>query len=326
MINAYWLGVVSVIGIYAILATSYDISFGYAGVLAISQGAFYGIGAYTTAILMVDHQWPFLAALASSMLVAGSAGLAFAIPVTRLSGDYLLVASLTLTAVVYAVFVNWISVTNGPAGIRQIPDPSFFGLTVDSPGGIAAVILGFLGVSGLLIWRLVTSPFGRLLRALRDDPAALTSTGRDPAWLRAQALAISGAFAGLAGSLYAVFVGFVDPEAFILQTSFLVVVAVVIGGPGTFWGPVIGAAFIWMVPEALRFLDIPPRYKGPLNQVIYAAMVLAVIAVRPKGIVNRVKSLKRRQSALAATSLSTSSAARNETGTDAQGLVEPSHG
>jgi branched-chain amino acid transport system permease protein len=135
--------------------------------------------------------------------------------------------------------------------------------------------------------RIAFSPYGRVLRALKDDPLAVEAAGKSVMRYKIEVMAVSGAMAGAAGTVYAAYVNFIDPESFVLRTSFVILVAAVLGGVGTLWGPCLGALFLWIVPEALRFVGIPSGIRGPLNEIAYGCLLLGVVLLRPEGMIGK---------------------------------------
>lgn len=285
--EAYILTVLSMAGIYAILAISYDMMFGFAGLFSIAHGAFFGIGAYAGALAMLRLGIPFVPAVLIGAAVAALIGSIIAVPASRLEGDYLVVGSLAFAVICYELMVNLTPVTRGPMGLPGIPGPSIFGIALDSPRGNLLVIYGVLALAAVIAWRVAKSPYGRVLRALRDDPIAVEAAGKSVFRCKVEVMTMSAAIAGAAGVVYASYVNFIDPESFVLRTSFVIVVATVLGGAGTLWGPCLGALFMWIVPEMLRFTGIPSAVRGPLNEIVYGVLLLLVVFLRPEGLLGQ---------------------------------------
>ena len=285
--ETYILTVLSLAGIYAILAISYDLMFGYAGLFSIAHGAYFGIGAYAGALAMLNFGVPFLLALVVGGAIAALVGSIIAVPASRLEGDYLVVGSLAFAVICYELMVGVPEVTRGSMGLPGIPGPSIFGYRLGGAAGNLAVIAALLALTLLVGWRVARTPYGRVLRALKDDPLALEATGKSVFRYKVEVMTLSAALAGAAGVAYASFVNFIDPESFVLRTSFVIVLATVLGGAGTLWGPALGALFLWIIPEALRFAGIPSEIRGPLNEIVYGCLLLAVIFLRPEGLLGK---------------------------------------
>ncbi len=284
----YVLTVAALIGIYIILATSYDLVLGYTGMLSIAHGAFYGIGAYATALALLRWDISFLPALLFGCIFTLFIAVLVGIPATRLTGDYLVVASLGFAIIVHALMLNLTDITRGSMGLPGIPAPDLFGYSFKGSWERTGVIYFIAIVCCLFAWRLSYSPFGRVLKSIRDDPLAAAACGKNVFAFKVTVFALSAGLAGIAGGLYATYVQFIDPEAFVLQISFLIVMASILGGRGTFWGAVIGAIIIWIIPESLRFLDLAPAVKGALNQVIYAVLLIFILLFKPQGMLGHL--------------------------------------
>jgi branched-chain amino acid transport system permease protein len=284
----YALTVLALIGIYAILATSYDLVLGYTGMLSIAHGAFFGIGAYAAALSLLRLGWPFWAALLLAFAAAAVIAALVAGPATRLTGDYLVVASLGFAVVVHRLMLNWTDLTRGTMGLPGIPPPRLFGHVFQSGAERTLVVYAVAAACALVAWRLAASPFGRVLKSIRDDPPAAMACGKNVFAYKVTVLAVASGLAGVAGGVYATYVQFIDPESFVLDASFLVVMTVIFGGRGTFWGGIAGAAAVWILPEALRFLDLPAHMKGAANQIVYAVLLILILLYRPQGLVGHL--------------------------------------
>ena len=185
---------------FGILALSYNLLFGYLGVTSLAHSAFWGIGAYSSALTAVNLGWPWPAGMALGFVLGGIIGALVAIPAVRLRGDYLLIATIGFQVILHSLFLNWRSLTNGPLGFRRIPRPSVLGFLVQSPVAYLVFGLSLFLVVFLITWRLSRSPFGRMLKAVRDDDIAAQSLGKNVVRISVITFAISGALAALSGS------------------------------------------------------------------------------------------------------------------------------
>ncbi len=176
------------------------------------------------------------------------------------------------------------NLTNGPFGIAGIPRPTILGYRFDSIGSIAGLSLGLLALSALVFWRLKGSPWGRLLRAMRDDELAARGLGKNTRLAKVQAFAFSCAFAGLAGVIYASYVSYVDPSSASLDESILLLSMLLVGGAGNFRGPLVGAAVLLAIPEILRFAAIPDSVAANLRLLIYGLLLVVMMHLRPQGL------------------------------------------
>jgi len=283
----YLLHIIVLVGIYTVLAVSLDLLVGQLGILSIAHAAFFGLGAYTSALLAVHLGLPFPLSILFGMAVAVLISFVVSLPTIRLHDDYFVIATFGSQMILCSVFNNWMGLTSGPLGIRDIPKPLIFGWTVRSQVGFLALAL-VLGVFAyLVVSLLVSSPFGRVLRAIREDEVLTKSLGKNTLRYKVTAFAVSAALAGCSGSLYAHYVNYIDPSSFTVVESILVISMVIIGGSGSRWGPLIGAAVLGTLPEILRFAGLPSSTAANLRQIIYGLLLLLMMMFRPRGIVGK---------------------------------------
>ncbi len=284
MILNYFFHLFIMVCVYAILSMSMNLSVGFTGMVNLAHVGFWAIGAYTSAILALQFGIPFWAGLLAGSLLASLFGYLLAYPTVRLKGDYLVVGTLGFGIIVEAVLYNWTSVTRGPLGLPGIPRPELFGITFNTLQTYA-LLSATLAVSTYIILSLVvSSPFGRVLQAIRDDEIAAKTLGKDTFTAKAKSLALAAFFAGSAGSLYAHYITFIDPVSFSMTSVILVLSMVLIGGTGSLVGSVAGAILLVLLPEPLRFLDLPNSLLGGLRQATYAILLILVILKRPQGL------------------------------------------
>ena len=287
MIANYLMNLGILIGIYAILAVSLNLALGYAGLLNLGHVGFFAIGAYTSAIL-VSTGLPYLAALILAGSSAAFAGL-FLISVSRkIKGDYLALTTLGFTFVIYAAIINWVSLTNGPMGISGIAKPCIFGLCANNSQNYLLLVTIIATISVLLITLLLRSKFGLLLQATRDDELGLMVLGYDTSKIKMIAMMISAFFAGIAGSLFAHYISFIDPSSFYIGDIILIVSIVIVGGIASIRGSVIATFIIFAIPETIRFVSMPGYMIGPVRQILYSLVLIMVLLYRPRGLFGRI--------------------------------------
>lgn len=280
--------------IYAIVALSLNLVVGYCGLLTLAHAGFYAIGGYATALLTSQAGWSFFPACAVGAGIAALLSLSVSLPAWRLKGDFFVLATLAVQALVFSALYNWTSadaplgswknLTNGPFGITGIPRPSVFGWKPATTASFALFSSLVAAVCAFAIWRLTSSPWGRLLMATRDDELAARGLGKNTRLAKVQALAIAAAFAAIAGGLYATHVRYLDPSSASLDESILMLSMVIVGGLGNFRGPLVGAALVVLLPEALRFLDLPDAQAANLRLLIYGLLLVLMMHFRPQGI------------------------------------------
>lgn len=291
MFSAYLIHIFIIIGIYIILAASLNLVVGYTGLLNFGHIAFFGIGAYTSALL-TGYGAPYLLAMLAGGALAGICGALLMKITGKLRGDYLALATLGFSFVIYAVLLNWESVTRGALGIPGIARPSFFGLEISSNWQYLLFVLIVVFLVIFFLYRLTRSPYGKLLEAVRDDDIGVMSFGKNIFRLKYQSMAIGAFLAGVSGSLYAHYISFIDPSTFFLSDLIIIFTIIIVGGLASLKGTVMAGIVIILLPELLRFLSLPSSVLGALRNIFYALILLLILLCRPKGLFGRLESDK----------------------------------
>jgi branched-chain amino acid transport system permease protein len=273
--------------IYAILGVALDVVAGRAGLLSIAQAAFYGLGAYTAALLATRLGAPFLVGLFSGMAVAALISFVVSLPSLRLHDDYFVIATFAFQMILFSIFNNLMGLTRGPLGIPGIPQPVIFGLHVSSHLNYLILAAVFACLAYFVVYRLTSSPFGRVLHAIREDEVFAKAHGKDTLYFKVAAFGVSAALAASAGSLYAHYITYIDPTSFTVMESILIISMVIIGGAGSLWGPLVGAAVLVTLPEVLRFVGFPSAIAANLRQIIYGGLLVIMMMFRPRGLVGK---------------------------------------
>ena len=264
-----------------ILASSFNFVIGYGGLISIAHPVFYAIGAYASALLARDAGWPVLLAIPAGAGTALVASVLVALPALRVSGDYLLIASIGFQLGVLEAIKN-VQWTGGAGGLTNIP--ALFGHGTGHVAYVAVVVLLALGTVLLLRW-ITRSPYGRAMSALRDDETAFAALGRNAMMMKLGVFALGAALAGFAGGLYAHYFRFLAPDQFNILQSAALLTMVVVGGMRSVWGPVVGAVVLQVLPQAITFLNLPPGVLGPLQGLLFTGLVLVFMFVRPAGLI-----------------------------------------
>jgi branched-chain amino acid transport system permease protein len=282
---AYLNNLAVLITINAILAVTLNFVLGYAGIFSMAHAVFFGIGAYTAALVSMKLGGGFLLSTAIAMGVSGLISLALALPALRVRGEYFVAASLGLQMLAMTLFAEWKGVTGGIGGITNIPPARFPGFEITTPGQYLVLALTCLGLVMLVIAVLVRSSFGRSLKAIRDDETAAWAFGKNVAVIKTMAVVLSSALAAVAGSLYAFYLSFINVESFTLDTSVLLMAMVIIGGTATLFGPVGGTILILLLPAALSYLPgLPQTEIGSIQQMVYGLAMVLLMIFRPGGL------------------------------------------
>ncbi len=293
----------TVFGIWAILAVSLNLVLGFTGLLSVGHIGFFGVGAYAVAILTSDpayeqlrteaiptYGWPFFAALPVSVVAAGLVALVVGVAFNRFRDDIYVLVSFGFAIIAFNVFLNWRSVTRGAFGIHEIADPAIGNWVLDGELEFLALVLAFLGLVVLIAYLIVTSSFGRVLTAIREDEQAIEVFGYRATHFKLSIWVISAMIAGLAGGLFASWTSFIDPNSFLLLESVLLVSIVILGGLASIRGSLLGAMAFVLLEEGMRFLPfIPTEYVGQGRQVVLGIMLVLLMLYRPQGLVGRYR-------------------------------------
>ncbi|MCX8490639.1 MAG: branched-chain amino acid ABC transporter permease [Cyclobacteriaceae bacterium] len=270
--------------IYAIVAMSLNLLIGYGGLLQVAHAAYYGIGAYAATLLWIKLGWGFFPGLLNGAAVAGLLSLLVSLPAWRFRGDYFVMISIAVQTLIYAALYNWTELTNGPFGISGISRPVVAGYSFVTTGSVALLYGAIALVLGMIMALLKWSPFGRALQAMRDDELAARSIGLPVNLLKLQSFALASVIVGIAGGLYASYVSYIDPTSFSLNESILMLSMVIVGGTGNVRGPLIGAAVLILLPEALRFLQLPDAVAANVRLLTYGLLLVIMMRLRPQGL------------------------------------------
>jgi len=285
----YFLHILVITGIYIILTLSLNLVVGYTGLASLGHAAFSCVGAYTSALLALNYGVsPWIGLLVGACL-AGILGLIIGAPSLRLKGDYLALATFGLGVIVYSIAKNWVGVTRGPMGLPGIPGFSIASVPLADVWQYLIIVAVFVLLTFLVMRRVVNSPFGRILRGVREDETAALAVGKDVNKYKIIVFVIGAFFAGIAGTLYAHYITFIDPSSFTVMESITILLMVVFGGMGSLTGSFIGAAVLVILPEMLRFVGMPSSVAAPLRQMIYGLLLVILMLTRPQGILGKYR-------------------------------------
>ncbi len=289
--------------IWAILAVSLNLVIGFTGLLSVGHIGFFGIGAYTMAILTSDANydqlrteaiptfgWPFFAALPMCVLIAGLAAIAIGIVFNRFRDDIYVLVSFGFAVIAFTVFLSWRGLTRGAYGIPEIERPAIGGWVFNGELEFLALVAAFLILMVIISWLIVSSSFGRVLTAIREDEQAAAVFGYQVTHYKLAIWVISAMMAGLAGGLLASYTSFVDPNSFILLESILLVSIVILGGLASIRGSVIGAMAFVLLEEGMRFVPfLPGEFVGQARQVVLGVLLVLLMLFRPQGLAGKYK-------------------------------------
>jgi len=279
----YLLHILILIGIYVILSISLNLIAGYTGLLSIAHAAFYGVGAYVAALMALKVHSPFLVNIICAVILSGLLSALVGFSSLRLRDDYFVIATFAFQVITFSVLNNWVSFTGGPMGLPGIPQPAFFGVIISSHIEFLLLVGGLCALTLWLTHRMVHSPFGRVLKAIREDEVFSQAAGKNVVKYKVLVFVTGAGIAAIAGSLYAYYISFIDPTSFTVMESIFIISIVIIGGAGNLWGSVIGAVVLVSLPELLRFVGLPSSVAANLRQIIYGGLLVVFMMWRPQG-------------------------------------------
>lgn len=282
--SGYFFRLAIVTLIFSILALSMQLITGVAGLLSLGHAAIYGVGAYTAAILSTRLGLDAVLTVPLSGIVSGLLGIALALPTMRLVSIYFAVATLGLGEMIYVTLLNWVSFTQGPLGIGEIPPLRPLGLDLSGPLGTYMAVALVTAFSAVIVHRCAHSYYGNALRAVREDDQCADAMGLNVVRLKIEVFAIACFLAGIAGALWAHTTGYVNPGDFRFAESILILAMVVVGGLGSLPGAVVGAALLLLLPEALRTI-------GEVRILMVGLVMFLCILFLPKGLFGEVSAL-----------------------------------
>jgi branched-chain amino acid transport system permease protein len=275
-LKPYGIYLLSLWAVTTIAAIGLNLTLGYAGQISLAQASFVGIGAYTAALLTTQG-WPLWSAFLLATALCFVIGWVLGYPALRVQHHYLAFVTLSFATLVFLILRNEEWLTKGVYGISGIPRPTVLGWSTKGPVDFYFFCLGMLALVAATTWWLIRSPWGRAFTALRENPIRADSLGIDVRRYTLMAFAIGSALGGVSGALYAPLVQFIEPTAFALNLSLNLLLMVIVGGSGYFFGPFLGAAVSVLLPEWLRFSE-------GLYLILYAVFVMVLMAFCPSGL------------------------------------------
>ncbi|MBU8540348.1 branched-chain amino acid ABC transporter permease [Falsiroseomonas tokyonensis] len=289
--DAYLIAMLVFAGFYALMALGLNVIWGLTGMVNLGLVGFFALGAYASALLTTKLFWPMPLGWAAGAVVAAAAGAIMALIVARLRGDYLAIVTLGFAEVIRLTASNEIWLTNGTDGISGIPGPWRGDV---SPPEFNLIYLGIVwtavAVVFVLLARLSHSPFGRVLRAIREDEDVAAVAGKPVLWFKVRAFTIGAAVLGGAGALYAHYNAYIAPDGFAPLLTIYIVLALTAGGVGAMRGAIIGALFVIALLESTRFLSaiipgVSPVQKAALREGAIALSLILLLRFRPQGLI-----------------------------------------
>lgn len=280
----YFLHLAIFICFYTMLAQSLNLAAGKTGLVSLAHAGFYGIGAYTTALLSLYFEFSFWLNLPIALLISGLVAFIISLIALRTVEDYFIICTLGIQVIVFSVMNNWMDLTKGPLGIAGIPAIKLFGYNLDSK--IAFLLLAFVFTASVwyLLKNLMSSGFGNTLTAISEDEIYAQSLGKNVYQAKTVAFTLSAMFAAIPGALYAHYISYIDPTSFTVNESIFILSIVIIGGMGNLAGSFFAAAFMVLLPELLRFVGMPDSIAANMRQIIYGLILVVVMMTGKNGL------------------------------------------
>lgn len=286
--------------VYLVVAIGANVIVGYLGLLTLAHAGYFAVGAYVYALTSMLLGWNFIAASAAAVAMATLLSLPLSIAAWRFRGDFFVMISLAVQVAIHAVLKNWhdtraplgswSNMTNGDFGIVGVKRPSLFGHVFQSPASVAILYSVLVLLVILATRRLLTSPWSRLVTAVRDDELAAKGLGKDIRLLKMQGVALGCGLAGFGGAMFASYNAFVDPKLAGLDQSTLFLAMIIVGGlGGSIVGPICGALVLILLPEALRLVDFPLTFAAEMRLAIYGILLILLMQFRPQGIAGKFR-------------------------------------
>ncbi len=285
----YLLHILILIGIYTILSVSLNMLVGYTGILSIAHAAFYGVGAYVAALMALNFHTPFLLNLFLAVVASGIFGALVGIPSLRLRDDYFVIATFAFQIITFSILNNLVNFTGGPLGLPGIPQPNIFGFEITTHIEFLILVLILAGFTFWISNKIVKSPFGRLLKAIREDEVFVRAAGRNISDAKVKVFVISASLASLGGVIYATYITYIDPTSFTIMESIFIISIVIIGGSANLKGSIVGAIVLVALPELLRFVGLPNSIAANIRQILYGALLIIFMLWRPQGFLGEYK-------------------------------------
>ncbi|MCX6716666.1 MAG: branched-chain amino acid ABC transporter permease [Candidatus Taylorbacteria bacterium] len=277
------------IGVYVILGLSLNLVVGFTGLLSVTQAAFYGIGAYVTAILLTTTAMSFFLSVIIGIIITAILSFFIGYVLSKFDGDYYALGSFGFNIIIYSIFLNWQDLTRGPLGIPGIPRPSLFGIDFGNNFNFLILVIIFAVIAYAVSQFIVKSSFGRVLKSIREDEKAIQVFGYNTLWFKLSIFVIGASMASVAGSLFASYITYIDPSTFSLMESVFVLAIIILGGLANNKGAVWGAVFLILLPEILRFVGFPTDIAAQMRQVVYGLILVLLMLYRPQGLMGEYK-------------------------------------
>lgn len=280
----YLLHLLILIAFYTMLSQSLNLAAGFTGLISLAHAGFYGIGAYTAAILSTQADLSFWLVIPVAMLISGAIAFIVSLIALRTVDDYFIICTLGMQVILFSVMNNWMEVTSGPLGIPGIPSVRIWGFALDDKITFLLLSLFFVTAVWYVLRNIARSGFGKILAAIKEDEIYAQSIGKNVFLAKTVSFTLSAMLAAIPGVLYAHYISYVDPTSFTVNESIFVLSIVIIGGLGNLTGSFLAAAFLVLLPEALRFVGMPDSIAANMRQIIYGLILVIIMMTGRNGV------------------------------------------
>lgn len=270
--------------LYTLLSQSLNLAAGKTGLISLAQAGFYGIGAYTTALLSLNYGFSFWISLPIAIVLSGAIALLVSLIALRTVEDYFIICTLGIQVIIFSLMNNLMDLTRGPLGLPGIPSIRLFGFDFDSKISFLLLCIVFTVFVWLLLRNLFESGFGNTLTSISEDEIYSKSIGKNVYLSKTVAFTLSAMFAAIPGALYAHYISYIDPTSFTINESIFILSIVIIGGMGNLTGSFFAAVFMILLPEALRFVGMPDSIAANMRQIIYGIILVIVMMTGKNGV------------------------------------------
>lgn len=279
--------------IFVVLTVSLNLILGYGGMASMAHAAFFCIGGYVSTIVTMHFDWNFLAGVPIAIIATAAFGGILAAPFIRVQEEYLILFTIAFQMVIFHLMLSLYNITGGDSGIFGVPKPEFFGFQVETPAHFLPFMALFVFLVYWVCLKVTKSPFGRVLKGIREDERAVTSLGKNVMKFKVIIFMVGTGIAAGAGSIFAHYTQFISPAIGSLDESILIIAMVVLGGTANLWGSAVGAFLLIIIPEILNFLPGASGLIVPLRGFIYGALLILFMRFRPEGLIPEYFGLKR---------------------------------
>lgn len=281
----YLLHILILIGIYSILSMSLNLLVGYTGILSIAHAAFYGVGAYVAALMALRLDSPFMLNLFLAIIATAVFGAVVGIPSLRIKDDYFVIATFAFQIITFSILNNLVNFTGGPLGLPNILQPVLFNYVISSHLEYLILVMLLVSLTYWICNRIVSSPFGRMLKAIREDEIFAQAMGKNVSENKIKIFMVGASLASIAGVIYATYITYIDPTSFTVMESIFIISIVIIGGAANLKGSIVGAAVLVALPELLRFVGLPNSVAANIRQILYGGLLIVFMLWRPQGFI-----------------------------------------